>query len=257
MNNHYHLLVETPEANLVAGMRRLNSVYTQSFNHRHDRVGHVLQGRYKSIVVDRNAYLLELCRYVTLNPVRAEIRKRPADWPWSSYRATAGLSKGPEWLAVDWVLSQFSRKVDGAQEAYRRFVAEGMQANSPWESLRGQIWLGNEEFLTRMQKQIKKGQIPDIPKTQRLPSRPTLKEIMQAVSGAYRLGEKDLRNRTDPKAYKTAVYLLRRVAGVGIREVGAIFGVSGSRISKIQRGIEDGEEIPKLNALLKKCKVKI
>ena len=84
MSNHYHLLIETPEGNLVAGMRRLNGVYTQAFNRRHGRVGHVLQGRYKSILVDKDAYLLELARYIVLNPVRAGMVKRVQDWPWSS-----------------------------------------------------------------------------------------------------------------------------------------------------------------------------
>ena len=90
MGNHYHLLLETPEPNLVRGMRRLNGVYTQAFNHRHDRAGHVLQGRYKAILVDKDSYLLELCRYVVLNPVRAQMVSAVGEWPWSSYLATAG-----------------------------------------------------------------------------------------------------------------------------------------------------------------------
>jgi REP element-mobilizing transposase RayT len=90
MDNHFHLLIETPEPNLVAGMRRLNGVYTQSFNRRHGRAGHVFQGRYQSIVVDKDSYGLELSRYAVLNPVRARRLKHPQNWPWSSYRATVG-----------------------------------------------------------------------------------------------------------------------------------------------------------------------
>ncbi len=90
MDNHYHLLVETPEGRLAGGMRRLNGVYTQGFNRRHERVGHLFQGRYRSIVVDQESYLLELSRYVVLNPVRAGMVKRVEEWAWSSYRATAG-----------------------------------------------------------------------------------------------------------------------------------------------------------------------
>ena len=94
MRNHYHLLIETPDGNLSQGMRQLNGVYTQRFNRRHNRVGHVLQGRYKAILVEKNSYLLELARYVVLNPVRAAgIVKSPGDWKWSSYRATAGYEK--------------------------------------------------------------------------------------------------------------------------------------------------------------------
>ena len=95
MSNHYHLLIETPEGNLSQGMRQLNGVYTQCFNRRHKRVGHVFQGRYKSILVQENSYLLELARYIVLNPVRANMVGCPSDWPWSSYRATAGLCRNP------------------------------------------------------------------------------------------------------------------------------------------------------------------
>ena len=100
MDNHYHLLLETPEGNLSRGMRRLNGTYTQAFNRRHERVGHVLQGRFTSILVDKDAYLLELCRYIVLNPVRAKLVRTVHAWPWSSYRATAGRASIPPWLAV-------------------------------------------------------------------------------------------------------------------------------------------------------------
>src|SRR5207247_381934 len=91
MDNHYHLLLETPQGNLSAGMRQVNGVYTQRFNRRHGRVGHIFQGRFKAILVERESYLLELCRYLVLNPVRAGIVRQPERYRWSSYRATAGL----------------------------------------------------------------------------------------------------------------------------------------------------------------------
>ena len=89
MDNHYHILVETPDPNLSLGMRQLNGVYTQGFNRRHNRVGHVFQGRYKSILVEKNEHLLELCRYIVLNPVRAGLVSNPGKGDWSSYRSTA------------------------------------------------------------------------------------------------------------------------------------------------------------------------
>lgn len=101
MSNHYHVVVETVEGNLSKGMRQLNGVYTQAFNRRHRRVGHVFQGRYKGILVDKDSYLLELSRYVVLNPVRAGMVKDVADWPWSSYRAMLGLAPAPACLQVD------------------------------------------------------------------------------------------------------------------------------------------------------------
>ena len=115
MDNHYHLLIETPEANLSTGMRQVNGIYTQRYNRHHKRVGHLLQGRFKAILVDRDNYLLELCRYVVLNPVRAKMVKRLQDYRWSSYRATAGLERAPWWLTCDWILSQFGGQRPAAQ----------------------------------------------------------------------------------------------------------------------------------------------
>ena len=107
MDNHYHLLIETPDANLSAGMRQLNGFYTQVYNRRHRKPGHVFQGRYKAIVVQKENYLLELCRYVVLNPVRAGVVKKIEAWRWSSYQPTAGIGKPPEYLTTDWILGLF------------------------------------------------------------------------------------------------------------------------------------------------------
>ena len=150
MGNHYHLLLETPESNLVTGMRRLNGVYTQTFNRRHGQVGHVMQGRYKSILVDREAYLLELARYIVLNPVRAGMVSAAQEWAWSSFRATAGMVPGEDWLACDLVLRHFGDNVKIARTVFQDFVLAGVDAPSPWAQLRGQIYLGRKEFLTDM-----------------------------------------------------------------------------------------------------------
>jgi hypothetical protein len=151
MDNHYHLLIETPEANLVQGMQRLNSMYAQHFNRRHHRVGHLWQGRYKSIVVDRESHLLELVRYIVLNPVRAGMVEQAGAWPWSSFRAMSNEAPRPSWLDVAWLLSQFGGEECVAIQAYCRFVQEGLRAASPWTELRGQIWLGRTSFREHMQ----------------------------------------------------------------------------------------------------------
>ncbi|MGG7056547.1 REP-associated tyrosine transposase, partial [Nitrosomonas sp. ANs5] len=121
MDNHYHIVVETLEGNLSRGMRQLNGVYTQTFNRAHNRVGHVYQGRYKAILVEKESYLLELSRYVVLNPVRAGRVKDVEQWPWSSYSAMIGKSSRPEWLQTDWMLSQFGKQRKRAAAAYRDF----------------------------------------------------------------------------------------------------------------------------------------
>jgi putative transposase len=126
LDNHYHLVIETPRPNLPVGMRQLNGVYAQRFNRRHDRCGHVFQARYRSILVEKEAYLLDLCRYVVLNPVRAGICDEPAAYRWSSYRASAGLARPEPWLTSDWVLGHFGPGRHTAQRRYREFVADGI-----------------------------------------------------------------------------------------------------------------------------------
>ena len=130
MGNHYHLLVDTPEPTLSRGMKHLNGVYTQSFNRRHRRVGHLLQGRFKAILVERESHLLELTRYVVLNPVRAGMTETAGQWKWSNYRATAGLRPAPAWLETEWTLEQFPPRRE-AERRYRAFVArEGISVRS-------------------------------------------------------------------------------------------------------------------------------
>jgi len=132
MTNHYHVVVETPDANLFAGMRQLNGVYTQDFNRRHRLVGHLFQGRFKAIIVERDAYLLELSRYVVLNPVRARMVAQARDWHWSSYRAMIGLTPVPPWLETDGVLGRFADDRARAQAGFAGFVAAGVGQTSLW-----------------------------------------------------------------------------------------------------------------------------
>ena len=185
MENHYHLMVETMEGNLSWGMRQLNGVYAQIFNRRYTRVGHLFQGRYKAILVEKEAHLLELCRYVVLNPVRAGLVKRPEGWRGrSSYRATAGEAKKPVFLEVDWILAQFGRRRAEAEKAYRRYVLGGLQGKSPWEMLKGQILLGTEDFLARLREPLRgKDLLKEVPRAQRYVARPALAEIFKGKKG--------------------------------------------------------------------------
>lgn len=238
MDNHYHLLLETPEPNLARGMRRLNGVYTQAFNRRHGLVGHVLQGRYKSILVDRDAYLLELCRYVVLNPIRAGIGDDPAAWSWSSYRATAGEMSAPQWLDTTRVLGLFHPEQTAARRAYSRFVAQGRGLPSPWANLSGQIYLGGEAFLERMQR-LADTQPPDnIPLGQRTPARIEPQMLIHAVAQTYGISAERVLHRTNASPFKLVVYLLRRAANLSLKEVAGMASISPSRISQIQAEVE-------------------
>ncbi len=178
MDNHYHLLIETPDGNLSLGMRQLNGVYTQLFNKRHQRTGHLFQGRYKSILIQKDSHLLEVCRYVVLNPVRARMVERPEAWKWSSYRATAGREFPPPCLTTDWVLGQFSRKRAKAEQEYRQFVEWGIGKESIWREVKGESILGEDDFVEGLISHIKKHQnIPEIPKSHRYVNRPSLDKI--------------------------------------------------------------------------------
>ena len=187
IDNHYALLAETPKANLSKGMRQLNGVYTQRFNRRHGRVGPVFQGRFKAIVVDKQAYLLELSRYVVLNPVRARRVRNPARYRWSSYRASAGLENVPAFLDAPTLLAHFAHSLPAARRRYVAFVEAGIRTPSPWESLQGQVLLGEPAFLRKVAPRLKsKALAKEIPQAQRHAVRPSLKRAFGQIRPAHR-----------------------------------------------------------------------
>jgi REP element-mobilizing transposase RayT len=222
MSNHYHMLVETPDGNLAQGMRQFNGIYTQRFNRRHQRVGHVFQGRYKAIIVQKDSYLLELARYIVLNPVRAGMVRSAKDWPWSSYRATAGFSSPPPWLHTDWILSAFGTHKGPALERYRIFVAEGKNRPSPWRQLRNQIYLGDEQFVDKLQTGLEKGKdLSEIPAAQRRRPARSLDYYAQKH-----------RDRDD------AIVTAYRSGGYSLKAIGDHFGLHYSRVSRIVASAE-------------------
>ena len=176
MDNHYHFVLQTRRGNLSQLMRQLNGVYTQLYNRRHSKVGHLFQGRFKGILVDENAYLLEVCRYVDLNPVRARIIRDPGRWQWSSYRAHTGQASAPAWLDTAAVhaclLGRDARTGADQRKAGARYVAlvaagKGVKL---WEdALAKQMFLGDADFIDRMQALIEPSRADSnqIPKYQR------------------------------------------------------------------------------------------
>ena len=193
MTNHYHVLVETPDANLSKGMRQLNGVYTQRFNRAYSRSGHVFQGRYKAILAQKEAYLLELARYVVLNPVRARMVRTTADWPWSSYRAMIGEEPAPEWLETRTLLAAFGETEPEAVANYARFVAEGKGQPAPWEQLKDQVFLGSDSFVESLRRQLPKNRdLREVPQSKRRPPPPLPEYVRdyprrnEAIVAAYR-----------------------------------------------------------------------
>lgn len=213
MDNHYHLLVETLQPTLSRGMREVNGVYTQGFNRRHGRVGHVLQGRYKAVLVDKDSYLLELSRYIVLNPVRANLCAKARDWPWSSYQAVMGKAVAPDALAVAETLGLFSEDRGVARRAYARFVTEGAGIVLPEN--KQQLFLGDDDFIERMAARAK-APSREVPRNQRV--RKSLVHYERAT------GDRDSAIRA---AYASGVYTLKAI--------GEHFGLRYATVSRIAR----------------------
>jgi len=224
MTNHYHLVIETPLPNLSSGMAQLNGIYTQKFNRKHGKVGHVFQGRFKAILVERNTYLLELLRYVVLNPVRARMVNSSSEWPWSSYEATAGLKDRPEWLDTSWVLGCFAENPEIARSEYISFVDQGMKwGESIWEDLKKQIYLGSDDFIEKVQ-ELKKEErdLSDFPLEQVSPVREEL--------SYYRF------HFNNPREGMARAYLEGRYT---LKEIGRAFGVHATTVSRVVKRWED------------------
>ena len=198
MSNHYHLLIETPQRTLSRGVKRLNEWWARHFNWRHDRVGHLFQGRFTGILVERETHLLELVRYVVLNPVRCGAVEHAFDYEWSNYRATAGLTPRPEWLEVDWTLAQFHPDRRIAVDMYREFVADGRGAKyCPWEHVTGEVYLGSEEFCANVERLIDaRSPAPEVPLRQRRLVHAPFDAVLSAVCTSFAETPAAIRKKT-------------------------------------------------------------
>lgn len=230
MDNHYHLVVQTRQGNLSRLMQRLNGAYTQAYNRRHNKVGHLFQGRYKAILVDQDTYLLEVCRYVELNPVRARLIRNPANWRWSSYRAHAGMAAAVPWLDTagvhGHVLGRDANSANDRRKAalqYAALVAAGKGVNLWEEALSQQIFLGERSFVERMHARLGTDamQSKDIPREQRRRASPSIDQYLE-----HRLG----RDHGIHRAVMEGQHSLTAVA--------AHVGLSVSRVSRIVTQLE-------------------
>lgn len=217
MGNHYHVFIETPEGNLSQGMRQLNGVYAQEFNRLHSRVGHLFQGRFTAILVQKDAYLLELARYIVLNPVRAGLVSTVQDWPWSSYRATVGLAPPQEWLNTARVLSAFDNKRDRAARYFANFVSQGNEAPPVWGALKHQIYLGDDQFVRVTQANISEhAKLNEIPRPQKRQAPKPMQEY-----------ENMMGSRND------AIIAAHQSGGFSVKEIAEYFDLHYSTVSKI------------------------
>jgi len=205
-------------------MRQLNGLYTQRFNQRHQQVGHLLQGRYRAILVDKDHYLLTLCRYVVLNPVRAKIVKNPGDWKWSTYRAMIGDDQGISCLTTDWILSQFGKERQAAANQYQAFVRSGIKAESPLKAIKGQLILGQDNFINEIKHLMRgKEKLKEITREQRYLTRPPLNEIFKPK---------------DQKSKDQVMYEAHLQYGYTLKDIAEYIGVHCSTVSRAIKKIE-------------------
>lgn len=237
MTNHYHMVVETPEANLSRAIQWLNVSYATYFNRKRDRKGHLFQGRFKSIVIDADEYLAQLSRYIHLNPVRVKMVVNPADYPWSSYSLFIGKGKKPDWFDTS-LLAYFGKKKKAAIRAYQSFVEEvdPFQLVDPGKELKAGCILGNMNFVSWLQKTYldKEKADKEIPQLKALKSSISLEKIINEVCAATQCTPEQIRIKGGKKnqAREIAIYLTRDLTGLSSRELGDYFGgISGAAIT--------------------------
>jgi putative transposase len=253
MSNHYHLLLETPGGNLSQIMRHINGAYTTYFNVKRKRAGHLFQGRYKAILVEADEYLVELSRYIHLNPVRVGIVERPEQYQWSSYQSYAGHSKPQAWLRTGFILGCFAKRTEDAHKKYRTFVEDrlGKEYESPLKRAIGASILGSTAFVEEISATYLQGKEDrNIPALRQFTSLPTLEEIMKQAQTAFGNDEK--------MARRAAIHLSHKYSGLRLREIGDRFNVRDTSISEASRRfVRELDTDGKLRGIVERIKGKL
>ena len=254
LDNHYHLLLETPSGNLSQIMRHINGAYTTYFNVKRKRSGHLFQGRYKAILVDADEYAKELSRYIHLNPVRAKMVETPEDYDWSSYQYYIGRKKPPAWLTRDFILGYFSKKVATAQQGYHGFVSELVheQYDSPLAETTSSTLLGSPDFIAFIREKYLAGKKPDkeIPALQELHAKISIQDIFALVDNFF---------KNEPTLSRNVkMFLCRKYTGARLKDIGAHFGIGESGVSQASsRMARKMANDKKLKGRVKKIEVKL
>ena len=244
MTNHEHLFVETPEANLSAGMQYLNGSYTGYFNWRHKRDGHLFQGRFKAHLVQTEGYFRQVSRYIHLNPVRAGLVARPQDYRWSSYPGYVRAGRAVPWVSYDRVLAEFGGDPSNARRAYGRFVRQGIDSPppSPFAKTVGGLLLGSREFVARIRRILRdRPNDAAVPQLTRLQPKPELMQIVREVADHFGHDPADWRagKRVDDASRAIAAYLARKQFAYPAGQIAAALGYrSHSGVSNAVARIE-------------------
>jgi REP element-mobilizing transposase RayT len=254
MTNHYHLLVETIEPTLSRGMQKIGGEYAAWFNKRHRRVGHLFQGRFKAHLIDSDEYLLQVARYIVLNPVRAHIVESAIEWPWSSARAMTGVGLVPPWLTTKAILDRFDpREAQAAQSLYRGFINDLSSAKSPWRNLSKQVYLGSTAFIDRVESRIDEQRCA----TEHMAARrlTTIEVIRRTVEAA--IGQ-SLVKSSSPQARLVYAKLAYSEALALLRAIGATLGVGKTAAAYlVRRAKQLAERDAAFADLLERLRLKI
>jgi putative transposase len=243
MDTHYHLILETPRGNLLKVMHGLNGGYTGYFNRKYARIGHLFQGRYRGILVEKDAYLIPLSRYIHLNPVRAGVVKKPEEYRWTSYAGYLEQRNQQKWVEYSWILNRFGR--DRAREKYREYTEAGLKdrAESLLKNLHGQIILGGEGFIRRIKRVVQGKQLgAEIVERKRFMEYPHLEQVLRVVGKVFGVKEEVLRAKGERGnvARKAALYFAQRYTGISNREIGEYFGgIQPSAVSKASARLKE------------------
>jgi REP element-mobilizing transposase RayT len=255
MDNHYHLIIETPSGNLLKVMHGINSGYTGYFNRRYKRSGHLFQGRYKAILVDKDIYLVELSRYIHLNPVKAGMVEKPAHYRWSSYRGYIGMRKNEEWVEYAWVLGQFGESGKSSRQKYREYTEKEIEqkGKNPFDNLWGQVVLGGKEFREHVKEMIQGQPISgEIVERKRLEERSSPEGIIRAVASEFGAEEEEIikKGKRQNIARSVAMHIVQKHSGLTNEAVGNIFG--GIHYSAVTKSSMRLQEIVKRDKNLEK-----
>ncbi|MBN2536044.1 MAG: transposase [Spirochaetales bacterium] len=251
MDNH-HLLLETPSGNLPRIMLHINGAYTNYFNVKRGRAGHLFQGRYKAILVEKDEYAKELSRYIHLNPVRAGIVDLPEDYEWSSYSVYIGKHEKPEWLCTDFIHGYFGKTKSSAEKLYKKFVNSliNTEYNTPLDEVVGSSILGRLEFINEIKEKYLKGRKSGkyLPALNVLADSVSIDDIHKAVESTY---------SDDPGLGRNIkIYLARSYTGKRLREIGDAFGIGDTAVSQVCRRlsarIDKGKNLKKIISNIRK-----
>jgi REP element-mobilizing transposase RayT len=241
MDNHYHLLMETAKANLSQIMQNINTSYTVYVNRKYQRSGHLLQGRFKGIIVDKDRYLIALSRYIHLNPVRAKLVKRPVDYIWTSYRAFIDQKVENSLVDIEETLSYFSKRRNRAVRGYREFVeGDEEKDENPLAKIEAGILLGEGAFKGKVLRLIERMKVDEeIPQMQRLRKRVSIDAVIKACQLFYGKNRKALVERVrGNEGRQVAIYLAKILSGEKGKEIGRHFGIKGPAVSDAIKRIE-------------------